>query len=93
MGTIKPYEGKRYESKLYEGLGAVPAGTMPLGPHTLPARFGDVRIEHGHAVRGLAVHHRPYRSLLEITGADRHAWLHNLTTNEVKNLQPSDGDS
>jgi len=34
---------------------------------------------------------RSYRGLLEITGGDRAAWLHNLTTNQVKTLSAGDG--
>ncbi len=32
------------------------------------------------------------RCLLEITGADRQTWLHNLTTNVINSLQPGDGN-
>ncbi|HPF38730.1 MAG TPA: glycine cleavage T C-terminal barrel domain-containing protein [Phycisphaerae bacterium] len=34
---------------------------------------------------------RDDRGLIEITGADRAAWLHNLVTNTVKTLTPGDG--
>jgi folate-binding protein YgfZ len=32
------------------------------------------------------------RRLVEITGADRASWLHNLTTNTISTLQPGDGN-
>ena len=35
---------------------------------------------------------RSYRALLEVTGADRATWLHNLTTNQVKNLGCGEGN-
>ncbi len=35
---------------------------------------------------------RTYRALLEIEGTDRAAWLHNLTTNQVKNLGRGEGN-
>jgi folate-binding Fe-S cluster repair protein YgfZ len=35
---------------------------------------------------------RSYRALLEIKGADRTTWLHNLTTNQVKNLNRGEGN-
>ncbi|MFH1108226.1 MAG: glycine cleavage T C-terminal barrel domain-containing protein [Planctomycetota bacterium] len=35
---------------------------------------------------------RSYRALLEVTGADRATWLHNLTTNQVKNLGRGEGN-
>jgi folate-binding protein YgfZ len=41
---------------------------------------------------GPAIVDRPYRALLEVTGADRATWLHNLTTNQVKNLGRGEGN-
>lgn len=35
---------------------------------------------------------RSHRGLLEITGTDRVAWLHNLTTNQVNTLARNDGN-
>lgn len=32
------------------------------------------------------------RGLIEVTGADRQSWLHNLTTNVIKSLKPGDGN-
>jgi len=39
-----------------------------------------------------AVLERDDRALLEISGRDRAAWLHNLVTNAVKTLSPGDGN-
>ncbi len=41
---------------------------------------------------GPAIVDRSYRTLLEVTGVDRAAWLHNLTTNQVKNLGRGEGN-
>lgn len=41
---------------------------------------------------GVAVARRDERARLVITGRDRAAWLHNLTTNAIKTLQPGDGN-
>lgn len=41
---------------------------------------------------GPAIVDRSYRALLEVTGADRATWLHNLTTNQVKNLGRGEGN-
>ena len=41
---------------------------------------------------GAAIADRSYRALLEVTGADRATWLHNLTTNQVKNLGRGEGN-
>ena len=43
-------------------------------------------------VTGPAFVVRSYRALLEVTGADRASWLHNLTTNQVKNLGAGEGN-
>jgi len=48
-----------------------------------PVRFGDPAGEYAALNRGSAVQDRTGRALLEIAGADRAAWLHNLTTNQV----------
>ena len=53
--------------------------------------FGDLDAEYRALADGPALVDRSYRGLLEITGADRASWLHNLTTNEVKNLSPGQG--
>lgn len=42
--------------------------------------------------QGAGLAYRGHRALLEITGKDRHPWLHNLTTNEVKALAAGDGN-
>lgn len=42
-------------------------------------------------VEGPVLVDRSYRGLLEVSGADRASWLHNLTTNHVKTLAPGDG--
>jgi glycine cleavage system aminomethyltransferase T len=41
---------------------------------------------------GPALIDRSYRTVLEVTGADRATWLHNLTTNHVKTLQQGQGN-
>lgn len=54
--------------------------------------YGDLNAEYRALADGPALVDRSYRGLLEITGADRASWLHNLTTNEVKNLSPGQGN-
>lgn len=55
-------------------------------------RFGAL-IEEYRAIRdAAAVVDRSERASLAVTGTDRATWLHNLTTNEVKNLQPGEGN-
>lgn len=64
---------------------------IEIGAVDVPANFGDVRAEHDAASTRVGLHDRGYRGQIEITGGDRAAWLHNLTTNEIKNLQPGEG--
>ncbi|NOX57647.1 MAG: hypothetical protein GXP29_02160 [Planctomycetes bacterium] len=45
-----------------------------------------IATEHGGYFRNLQ------RGLLKISGADRMEWLHNLTTNVIRTLQPGDGN-
>ena len=64
-------------------------------PHDGPPRagsFGDGAPEYEALRDGPALVDRSYRGLLEVTGADRSGWLHNLTTNEVKNLGAGEGN-
>lgn len=68
--------------------GAVASRTSP-GP--VIARFGELAEEYRALAHGPALVDRSERGLLEITGADRASWLHNLTTNQVKTLAPGDG--
>ncbi|MCH7871674.1 MAG: folate-binding protein YgfZ [Planctomycetes bacterium] len=54
--------------------------------------YGDAAAEWNALVGGPALVDRSYRGLIELTGVDRLSWLHNLTTNEVKNLSPGEGN-
>ncbi len=64
---------------------------IDVGPACVPAHFGDVRAEYDAAAEAVGLHDRSYRSLIEVTGGDRAAWLHNLTTNDIKSIQPGCG--
>lgn len=44
------------------------------------------------ATTAAALISRTDRGLLDVTGKDRAAWLHNLVTNAVRTLQPGDGN-
>jgi len=54
--------------------------------------YGDVAQEYRAIRDEVAIVARTGRVLLEVTGADRAPWLHNLTTNEVKKLTPGEGN-
>ncbi len=53
--------------------------------------FGDVRAEYEALTRGCGVAPWLDRTQIEFTGDDRAAFLHNLCTNNVRALQPSQG--
>jgi len=59
-------------------------------PHV--ARYASLEAEWRALHVGPALVDRSYRALLEVTGADRATWLHNLTTNQVKNLGCGEGN-
>lgn len=58
-----------------------------------PERAGDTLLKTSYATltRSAALADRSSRALLEATGKDRVAWLHNLITNEVRNLGQGEG--
>ncbi|MCB9855525.1 MAG: folate-binding protein YgfZ [Phycisphaerales bacterium] len=51
-----------------------------------------LRAEYSAAVSTGGVFHRDDRGLIEVSGADRADWLHNLVTNVVKTLTPGEGN-
>ncbi len=53
--------------------------------------YGDVAAEYRALAAGPALVDRTCRGLLEVHGADRVSWLHNLTTNDVEDLPAGDG--
>jgi folate-binding protein YgfZ len=53
--------------------------------------FADGVAEYRILAEGAALIDRSNRALLEIRGADRAGWLHNLTTNAVKTMSAGDG--
>lgn len=58
----------------------------------LTDKFPSLCEDHYAVVRdGAGLCDRSSRGLLEITGADRAAWLHNLTTHQIKTLEPGEG--
>lgn len=68
------------------------AALVERGGRLCVRRFGDLESEYHALSDGAALVDRSDRGLLEITGADRAPWLHNLTTNEVKNVSPGEGN-
>jgi folate-binding protein YgfZ len=57
----------------------------------LPAHFGDAAGEYHAACIHAALFDRSHHGQLELTGRDARTFLHNLSTNDVKNLAPGAG--
>lgn len=70
---------------------ALGAAWGDLGGLQVPAHYGDPAAEYRRLREGCGLHDRSYRGLLEVRGADRAAWLHNLLTNHIKALVPGEG--
>jgi folate-binding protein YgfZ len=56
------------------------------------ADFGDKRNEYAAALAKAGLYPALDRGLIEVAGRDRTSWLHNLTTNAVRDLLPGDGN-
>ena len=54
--------------------------------------FGDTQSEYAAALGGAGLYPALDRGLIEVAGHDRVAWLHNLTTNTVRDLHSGEGD-
>jgi folate-binding protein YgfZ len=52
----------------------------------VPAHFGDATAEYAEARTGCAVFDQSHRAKVELTGNDAASFLHNLCTNDVKDL-------
>ncbi|MFQ5493882.1 MAG: YgfZ/GcvT domain-containing protein [Phycisphaerae bacterium] len=67
------------------------ASVDPSTDATGIARYGALPQEYDALCSGLALVCRADRGLLEVAGADRSGWLHNLVTNQVKTLGCAEG--
>jgi len=81
----------RNETTILEIERSAGAEFVDIGGATIPARFSDARREYDALDHGLGLHDRSYRGLIEVAGADRAKWLHNLTTNHVTDVPAGQG--
>lgn len=79
------------QSPLRETLHAAGATFGELGSEETALDFGDPTAEYRAARHGVAVIDRSASGRIEVTGPDAAAFLHNLTTNDVKALAPGRG--
>lgn len=68
-------------------------GATPVADAARPCVgcYGDLDAEYRVLADGPALVDRSCRGLFQVNGADRATWLHNLTTNDVKNLSAGEG--
>ncbi len=57
----------------------------------IPVHYGDVAAECAAVRQAVGLLDLSYRGKIEVTGADRAAFLHNLTTQDIKGLAPGRG--
>jgi len=64
---------------------------QPFGPWIVPWRFGSLEEEYLALRTGVGLIDDSTQALLEVQGADRTSFLHNLLTNDIKRLTPGTG--
>ena len=62
-------------------------------PSTVVLTFGDVPAEYDAAHSGCALFDTTERGLIRVTGEDRASFLHGLLANDVRSLEPGQGNS
>src|SRR5262245_31360245 len=78
-------------TNLYELANQAGAAFVEKDGWFIPRDFGDPAAEYHHAKEGAALFDVSSRSKIELMGNDAGTFLHNLCTNDVKNLQPGFG--
>ena len=76
------------------GSTAAPAshnGLISDNPPGVATHFGDPLAEHAALTTGVGLADFSGRTQIEMTGADRAAFLHNLCTNQIRDLRPGAG--
>jgi len=68
-----------------------PAGEPVAGERSVPLNFGHPREEYSAASSAAAIIDWSDRAILELSGADRVAFLHNFCTNDIKRLSDGQG--
>jgi folate-binding protein YgfZ len=79
------------ETPLYEVAARAGAIFADEAGWSLPAHFGKAAAEYDGARAGAVVFDRSHQGKLEAAGSDAVAFLHNLCSNDIKNLAPGCG--
>src|SRR5438067_2237212 len=76
---------------LYEAAGRAGAVFTEDAGWVVPAHFGDPAHEYERARSGAVLFDRSHQGKVELAGADAAAFLHNLCSNDIRNLSPGAG--
>src|SRR3954471_6991723 len=57
-----------------------------------PARFGDVAAEFAALTKSAGVYDLGWRAKIKVTGDDRIRWMNGMVTNNIRDLQPNQGN-
>jgi folate-binding protein YgfZ len=78
-------------SPLHEATARAGATFAEAAGWTMPAHYGDAADEHRQARAGAVLFDLSHRGKVEVTGPEAAVFLHNLLTNDIKNLPYSHG--
>jgi tRNA-modifying protein YgfZ len=76
------------QSPLHASTGQAGAVFADFAGWQMPAHYGDSVAEYRAACEHLAVLDISHHGKIEVTGKDARSFLHNLSTNDIKNLPP-----
>lgn len=80
------YPAPLLEQHEHAGATVLPYG-RPDAPILVPATFGELEFEYAALRKACVLIDWPHRGTLSIAGEDRHAFLNNMITQELKGLQ------
>ncbi|MEO0565506.1 MAG: folate-binding protein, partial [Chloroflexota bacterium] len=62
-----------------------------FAPDGIPLSYGDTQAEFEAAVDGVALMDRSHEARIRVTGKDRLAFLHNISTNDLLSMNVGEG--
>jgi folate-binding protein YgfZ len=78
-------------SPLHDATAQAGAVFTEIAGWSMPLRYGDPKAEYRLAREGAALFDLSHRGKVEVIGPEAATYLHNLVTNDIKNLPYSDG--
>lgn len=80
------------EHPLDEAVAAAGARYFEIDGALIVSDFGEPRAEYDAGIQSAGLYDARERGLLEVSGSDRAAWLHNLVANTVKTVGAGEGN-